>query len=421
MIQLKIILDTRRKKSDGTYPVMFRVTNVKKVNYLSSGISVQSDHWDEITLTVKRSQPNYKSLNLMLTKKYYEIQKAILGLEHSSTFTFEALKCLLFPQLTPSVKQVSFNEYAGKLIQEMFELNKTGNALVYQTATKRFIEYVGSDCIDFNEIDYTLLDSFRHQLLMDGIKLNSISNYFRTLRAIYNKAIKTKLISREHYPFSDLSIATEKTAKRAILQTDMVNLCQLNVDHHPGKWNARNYFLLSFSLIGMSFTDLAYLKTSNIVDGRLVYRRRKTNRMYDIKMTPVSIQILNVYKDGNTKYLLPIVPDHVTEDSLVCKKLILQWIKTTNKWLKVMGKDCEIAEPITTYVARHTWATIAKRLGYSNEIIGEALGHETGNRITNIYLDAFDHKMVDEVNKNVLQPLENVSLKAELEEQSGVI
>lgn len=406
MIQLKIILDTRRKKSDGTYPVMFRVTNVKKVNYLSSGISVLSDHWDETTLTVKRSQPNYKSLNLMLTKKYYEIQKAILGLEHTGTFTFEALKGLLFPQLTPSVKQVTFNEYAGKLIQEMFELNKTGNALVYQTASKRFMEYVGSDCIDFKEIDYTLLDSFRHHLLKDGIRLNSISNYFRTLRAIYNKAIKTKLVSREYYPFSDLSIATEKTAKRAILQTDMVNLCQLNVDHHPGKWNARNYFLLSFSLIGMSFTDLAYLKPSNIIDGRLVYRRRKTNRMYDIKLTPVSIQILNVYKDGNTKYLLPILPDQVTEDSLDCKKLILQWIKTTNKWLKVMGRACEIAEPITTYVARHTWATTARRLGYSNELIAEAMGHEFGNRITNIYLDKFDLDVIDQLNNKVMEVLD---------------
>jgi integrase/recombinase XerD len=111
---------------------------------------------------------------------------------------------------------------------------------------------------------------------------------------------------------------------------------------------------------------LAYLKPKNICKGRLLYRRRKTHKEYDIKLTPQAMKILNIYKGRSEVYLLPILPDSVIEDSLNDKKLIKQFIKTTNKYLKKMAADID---ELTTYVSRHTWATTAKRLGYSNELI----------------------------------------------------
>lgn len=114
--------------------------------------------------------------------------------------------------------------------------------------------------------------------------------------------------------------------------------------------------------------------------------------------------IIELYKGRNAKYLLPILPASVVEDSLVAHKLIKQYVKTTNKYLKRMADELKI-EPITTYVARHTWATTAKRMGYSNELLAEALGHEYGNKITNIYLDSFEPSVIDEVNTKVLESL----------------
>jgi hypothetical protein len=248
-----------------------------------------------------------------------------------------------------------------------------------------------------------LLEQFSHQLSVEGLKVNSISNYFRTLRAIYNKAIKQKVVERSLYPFYDLKIKSERTSKRAVLRQDLAKLEQLQFEEKTAECRALKCFLLSFYLIGVSFTDLAYLTKKSIQDGRVVYRRRKTHKNYSIILFPQAEAIINAFHQDGAKYLLPILPNDIIEDSLAAKQLIHQWIKTTNKYLKRLGKDVGIEPALTTYVARHTFATTAKKLGYSNELIAEALGHEYGNRITNIYLDSFDKEVVDEMHGRVIE------------------
>ena len=227
----------------------------------------------------------------------------------------------------------------------------------------------------------------------------------KSIRAIYNKAIKAKLIDRSYYPFQDISIKSERTAKRAVVIDDLKSLNQIDLPINSKEWHARNYFLLSFCLRGMSFTDMAYLSTKNLSKGYLRYRRRKTHKQYEVKLVAKAIEILSHYEGKNKKYLIPILPTTIVEDSFDAKKVISQWIKTTNKWLKRLGVKCEIDEPLTTYVGRHTWATTAKRLGYSNELIAEAMGHEYGNKITNIYLDSFEQSVIDEMNYTIVERL----------------
>jgi integrase len=167
-------------------------------------------------------------------------------------------------------------------------------------------------------------------------------------------------------------------------------------------WDAANFFFLSFSLRGISFTDLAYLTKENIYKDCITYRRRKTKKLYTIKIHPVAGQIFNFYKGNETDYLIPVFPKGTIEDSEDSKKVTRQWIKTTNKYLNRIAAECQLENNITTYVTRHTYATVAKRLGYSNEMIAEALGHEYGNKITNIYLDDFDQSLIDEMNDKVI-------------------
>ena len=154
--------------------------------------------------------------------------------------------------------------------------------------------------------------------------------------------------------------------------------------------------------MGVSFTDLAYLKPENIKKGRLVYRRKKTGQELNIKLQPYTLQLLNTFVNTETGYLLPILPVGTVEGGLDSKKIISQWIKTTNKYLNRLAKLCDMDVEITTYVTRHSWATTAKRLGFSNEMIAEGLGHEYGNKITNIYLDDFDQTIIDEMNDKVI-------------------
>ena len=400
MVNLKTLLDKRRQKSDGSFNIIFRITHNRKVYTLNSGFQTLELHWNDKRNEIDKSHPNAKLLNLKVTQQYYKIQQAILQLDEE--FSMEKLRYLVDDNPKKQL-QTSFKVFAEGLIAQMIEVNKTGNALVYQTAVNQFMLSVSNEQLMFTDIDYVLLEKFSHHLVKRGLKVNSISNYIRTIRAIYNKAIKMKMVDRSLYPFYDFSIKSEKTAKRAISKDDIIKMKQLNLNPNSAAEKSLKCFLLSFYLRGISFTDLAYLKQSNIIDGRVVYKRRKTHKDYSIKLFPET-QVLfdQLYLDGS-KYLLPILPNDALEDSIATKKIIHQFIKTTNKYLKRLSEIAELGSPVTTYTSRHSLGTIAKRLGYSNELIAEALGHEYGNKITNIYLDTFDTDVLDSMHKHVIE------------------
>jgi len=404
MVKLKTVLDTRRAKADGSFTILFRITNHKEVKYLPSGISAFQNQWDAKSASLNKHHPNAATLNSIISKKYHEIQKALVKLEDKETYSFEQLKDILSPEVRQiqEVKPITFVAFSKGVTDGMIKIKRTGNALVYITAVNRLVAYTNKPELTFPEINYTLLDSFKSHLLIEGLRKNSIGNYFRSIRALYNKAIKAKVVARELYPFNDISIQTEKTAKRAIRTNELLAIYQYPKKPDSQEWHASNFFFLSFALRGISFTDMAYLTKQNIYKGCLTYRRRKTKKLYTIKLHPVALRIFNFYKDNQSSYLLPVFPKGIIEDSLEAQKVTRQWIKVTNKYLNRIAMNCKIDNNITTYVTRHTWATTAKRLGYPNEMIAEAMGHEYGNKITNIYLEDFDQKLIDEMNNKVV-------------------
>jgi integrase/recombinase XerD len=404
MVTYKVLLDTRRAKSDGTYSVIIRITFNRKSSTINTGVFIHRESWNESKNNVVSTHPNQGILNKKITEEYLRIQKAVIDLESEQEFSFEGLTEILkgLPTKPKIAKSHDFNLFSRQLIADMFSMNQAGNAVIYRTATNRIMTYASRPTLMFTEITYSFLDGFKRQLIKDGVKQNSISNYFRTIRAIYNKAIKTKLVDRSHYPFLDISIKTERTAKRALRKFDLIKVSSAELKPNTPIWKARNYFFLSFALMGASFTDLAYLKPENIRKGRLIYRRKKTGQELDIKLQPYTLKLLRSFIEPQTGYLLPILPIGSVAGSTDAKRVIGQWIKTTNKYLDRLATLCKIDALITTYVTRHSWATTAKRLGYSNEMIAEGMGHEHGNKITNIYLDDFDQCVIDEMNDKVI-------------------
>jgi integrase/recombinase XerD len=398
MANIKMLLDLRRAKSDGTFNIIFRIIDCKKVYTINSGVSLQQHYWDERKGQVGKMHPNAKPLNIKLSKHFFKIEQAVLLLDDE--FSIEKLKAILSGK--PQVEAPeTFQVFATRIIQQMIEANRLGNAMVYQTGVNRLITYCGRD-VTFQEVNYKLLDQFSHHLITSGLKINSVSNYFRSIRAIYNKAIKLKVVERSYYPFHDISIKSEKTAKRAVLKEDITKLLEIPLQMNSPSWRALNYFMLSFYLRGISFTDLAYLKHSNIIDGRIEYKRRKTHKNYSVKLFPIAESIIKRLHVTGGDYLLPIMPICVPENSIKAKRTIHQCIKTTNKYLKRLSGEVGLSSPVTTYSSRHSFATIAKRMGYSNELIAEALGHEYGNKITNIYLDTFETDVLDDMHKTVI-------------------
>lgn len=398
MANIKTLLDLRRAKTDGTFNIIFRITDHKKVYTINSGVALEGHFWDEKKGHVGKIHPNAKLLNIKLSKHYFKIEQAVLSLDDE--FSIDKLKAILSGKPIDEAPE-TFQVFSNRIIQQMIEANRLGNAMVYQTAVNRLISYCGKD-VAFPEVNYKLLDQFSHHLTTSGLKINSVSNYFRSIRAIYNKAIKMKVVDRSFYPFNDVSIKSEKTAKRAVLKEDILALTKLSLDENSAAKKALNYFMLSFYLRGISFTDLAYLKQSNIIDGRIEYKRRKTHKNYSVKLFPEAISIIDPLYSPDREYLLPILANGIVEDSVSSKRIIHQWIKTTNKYLKRLSEQVGLYSPVTTYSSRHSFATIAKRMGYSNELIAEALGHEYGNKVTNIYLDSFEEEALDAMHKHVI-------------------
>ncbi|RZW44591.1 MAG: hypothetical protein EX263_10625, partial [Flavobacteriaceae bacterium] len=279
MANVKTKLDTRRAKSDGTYNIIFKIRHQLSTYTINSGVAVYKNYWDLKKCEISTDHPNAKLLNLKLLNEFYKIEKAILILDND--FTIEKLRDIV--KGNPPNRSKSFERFAQELIDQMLAINNTGNAIVYRTAMNQFLDFCDKD-IMFTEIDYKLLDTYKHHLQLRGLKQNSISNYFRTIRAIYNKAMKHNLVDRNYYPFNDITIKSERTAKRAISKAEIKALRNINLDTYTAPWKALQYFMLSFFLRGISFTDLAYLKRSDVDQGRIHYKRRKTHKYYSIKL-----------------------------------------------------------------------------------------------------------------------------------------
>ena len=230
---------------------------------------------------------------------------------------------------------------------------------------------------------------------------NTIGRRFRTLRTVYNIAIEEKYVKAEHYPFKSYKVSKlhQTTAKRAINKADIMRI----IEYHSTDFYTQfavDLFTFSYFTGGINFVDIAYLKSDNIVDGRLIYTRRKTHKLIKLPLQSKAQEIIKRYQQNGTHFLFPILSEFhksLQQQSNRVHKVISK----VNERLKVVGKELGIPINLTTYVARHSFATVLKREGVSTSIICESLGHSS-EKITQIYLDSFENSQIDEAMRNLL-------------------
>jgi integrase len=404
VVTVKTILDKRKAKKDGTFPICFQICFKRKTTTRSSRIYVSVNHWDDCKKEINKAHALYKILNLKLKKQFIEIQAELLLADEEKITNYLSPKEEIKKPLIESPKPITtVYEFANSLIRELKSANRFGNAWVYESTVNALKGYHPDQTLSFEQIDYPFLDAYQTYLIARMIMPNSIYLYVRTIRIFYNKAIKLKLVDKACYPFDEFKLKPEKTRKRAIDKSLLKQIKELSLDEQSTIWHVRNWFLLSFYLIGISVIDLAFLTPDSVVNNRIEYKRKKTGKWYSIKLLPEASKILDIYlnsDDTSTDYLLPII-NFRSKDQERLKRIIKSRTKLLNKYIGELGKLIEYTGKITTYSARHSWATTAKKMGYSNEVIAEALGHEFGNETTNIYLDSFDKEIIDAANEKV--------------------
>ncbi|MCB0699665.1 MAG: site-specific integrase, partial [Chitinophagaceae bacterium] len=336
-------------------------------------------------------------------------EKVILlsELDDDRSVSLDALVNVLKPKssIKDTPHPTCFFEYGYSLIAKLEATGKAGNSIVYSCAVNKFKSHIKKPRLEFKDITYKVLSEFSDAMLVEGIKINTVSVYMRTIRAIYNKAIKEGIADYAAYPFNSYKIKNEKTLSRTLTVKELKSIVDLTLDVNSASWHWRNVFMLSFYMIGMNLADLLTINESAIVDGRVVFRRKKTGKIYSIKIQKPAQDILYYYRAGmvdkKDDYVLPMIKSGLKP--MEQRKAILQSVHTCNNYLKKLAQQCNIGKPVSTYYARYSWANIARRIGYSKDIIAEALGHEYGNRVTGIYLDSYDTEIIDDVNTKVIE------------------
>jgi integrase/recombinase XerD len=390
----KVLLDKRRQLKDGTYPLIIRIWSGSRRRDINLKTPLKESEFDETTQKVTTKHPNRKLINQKIQQALLEVQQTTLKLEiGQEVITPEKIKNLI---VKPQIK-LDFTAFGWQVVVELRQGGKFGNALFYESAIVALKNYTGKQTIQFPDVTYQFLKKLENSMIVGGLTVNGVAMYMRTIRAIYNRAIKEKLIDRANYPFDSYRIKMEATAKRNISKADIQAMVALEIEKETAMWHSRNYFLLCFNLIGISFADLFTLRPSDIVNGRISYRRKKTHKLYNIRLTDTAKELIEYYCSPYRTYILPVIPENMVGDPVKERKQISYGIKNTNKYLKRIATAVGLQQKLSTYWCRNSWANCAKRMAYSNEMIAEAMGHEYGNKVTAIYLDRFEQNVIDDM------------------------
>lgn len=405
MSSIKVLLYSSKVLKNGESPIMIRFIKDRKTKYLSVGHSCHPDLWDFNKDKPKRKHPNFRELEINIEKKRTEANAMLLTLENEKTdFSLDELE----QKIRVNAKKMSVIAYLDQTIIDLNNAGRVGYAVSHKDLKRVLMKFRQNKDFNFVDIDQTFLRKFEQDFEVQGINKNSMGVYFRTLRALYNKAIKEGYAKKASYPFDDFKVSKLKntTQKRAIPKDEVLKIKALDIVEGSRLYNTRNFFLFSFYCSGMNFVDVAKLEWSNIHTKNdivlLSYVRSKTKKQFNFQLLQPAIEILNYYRTFRLEnFVFPYLDKNKHNTPISIDNRLKKAKKQVNEDLKEIAKLAGIETNLTTYVARHTFATAMKRSGVSTSIISEMMGHES-ETITQVYLDSFENEQIYEAAKNLL-------------------
>lgn len=291
-------------------------------------------------------------------------------------------------------------EYMQEQIERLMNQGRERTGETYRSALSSFMKFRGGMDLCFDKMDAELMEHYEAEMRFTRhLSRNTTSFYMRIWRCVYRKAVGEGLAPPTD-PFEHVYTGVDKTSKRAATLTDIRHIRQLDLSGHRSLDFARDVFLFSFYMRGMSFIDLAYLRKKDLSGGYVNYSRRKTGKKLVIRWEKHMQEIVDKYGETETQYLLPIIErEDGTERRQYRNKMLL-----VNRKLKKIAVRVGLTAPLTMYVARHSWASIARAKNISIGVISEAMGHDS-EITTQIYLSSIQTDQIDDANRNILKDL----------------
>ncbi len=383
--------------------IYYQVIHNRVVRHIAADLNVHESEWnaEASSVTIPAWIDSDRKHNLHIVQKH--ITRDVLRLEHiirDLTLKGTCSADAIVDGYRKQTSTQSFFNFMDSVIGQLKRLNRERTSETYSAALSSFMHFRRNKDVQLDDMDADLMMEYEAWLKAKDVSLNTISFYMRILRATYNRAVEKGLTVQKH-PFKHVYTGMDKTRKRAISLKDIKRIKEIDLSGKPHWELARDMFLFSFYTRGMSFIDMAYLKKSDLKNGILSYRRHKTGQQLHIKWENCMEAIVARYAAGcSDEYLLPIL-------KLPSKKLRSQYKSTLfriNKYLKEIAKLCGIATPLTMYVSRHSWASIAKSKNIPISVISEGMGHDS-EETTRIYLASLDGSVIDKANFIILKDL----------------
>lgn len=381
--------------------IYYQIIHERKVRQLLSDYRVYPSEWDE-------------SRSMVITTQKSERKSFILSIRERIRWDVERLtkidRKLNANGLTYTADDVidEFNRYANEyslfnfmecIIVKLKQNGKVRTSETYKSALSSFKKFRQDEDIMLDCLTSEIMEAYEAWHKGRGVAPNTISFYTRILRAVYNRAVEDDIIENRN-PFKHVYTGVDKTVKRALPLPVIKKIKALDLSLNASLDFARNMFLMSFYLRGMSFIDMAFLKKSDLKNGYVTYRRRKTGQQLIIEWTKEMQMILDKYPENATDYLLPIIKNPGTNERCTYRNMGYN----INHNLKKIAKMVGVQIPLTLYVARHSWASAAKAKGIPLSVISEGMGHDS-EATTQIYLASLDTSVVDRANSLILKSL----------------
>lgn len=399
MANIKIVYFTSKKYSDGTCPISLRVTHQRKKKYITLGYRCLATQWNKETCRFRKNYPEYKAKNKVLGILQSRAETILDDFtKFKIPFTFQSFD----DKFKNDKKTCPVYPFFDVRIEEATKLNTKGT---YQQTKNALWKFAPNKDLMFSDIDYQFLKKFEsHLFSRENMSGGGVHFYMRTLRAIINQAISRDFLPRELYPFANqfnkngysLSHLKSTASPRALSEIDIDKIKNFPFEKHPAIRKEGYYFLFSYYARGINFTDMAKLQWSDIYKDRIYYTRSKTGGNLNIKIsTPIQV-ILNYFKKefpSDANYVFPVFSAFHQSESQK-KYRIQKCLKQYNDKLKEIAELLDIAVNMTSYTARHTYATTLKRKGVNMAVISEGLGHKDIST-TKAYLKKFDTDVID--------------------------
>ena len=391
-IKIKFRPSTVDGKEGGLY---FQIIHNRVVRQLNTDYNVFAEEWDagsERVIVNGNRSDLLLGIQERLAWDVARLEKVVRLLETERRRFIADDVITMFYKLT---KESSLITFMHGVIAQLKQLGKIRTSETYTTTLNSFMAFRDEQDVPLDGINSDMMLMYEAYLKTSGVRMNTISFYMRNLRAVYNRAVEKGLTSQNN-PFRHVYTGVEKTVKRAIPIKDIKALKELDLSIKPSLDFARDMFMFCFYTRGMSFVDMAYLKKTDIKNGILTYRRRKTGQELSIKWEKCMAEIVAKYPENKTDFLLPIIKEQSNERRQYDNALHL-----VNYRLKELSTMLKLQRPLTMYVARHSWASAAKAKNVPLSVISEGMGHDS-ETTTLIYLASLETSVVDKANKMIL-------------------